>query len=131
MKGWSFLPLPFALLMSALSTPALLQSAPLQASAQPNQQHGQKLYAQCAACHVGGGSMGPDLVGVVGRRAGSVAGYRYSPAMRAAGFDWTEAKLRAFLRDPRAVVPANKMPYGGLSSDRDADDLVAYLAGRH
>ncbi len=107
-----------------------LLAAPLPALAQADAQRGQKLYGQCAVCHARGGSMGPDLAGVIGRKAGSVAGYRYSTAMRAAGFVWTEAKLRAFLRNPRGVVPGNKMPYGGLPTDRDADDLVAYLAGR-
>ena len=100
------------------------------ARAQADPRRGQRLYGACTACHAGSGSMGPDLVGVVGRKAGSRPNYRYSPALRGAGFIWTPAKLRAFLRDPATTVPGNRMPFGGLESDRDADDVVAYLAGR-
>lgn len=100
------------------------------AHAQPDPRQGQKLYGQCAACHAGNESIGPDLVGVVGRKAGSRAGFRYSPALKGANFVWNAATLRAFLHNPKAAVPGNRMPYGGMASDRDLDDLIAYLSGR-
>lgn len=95
-----------------------------------NVQRGQKLFAQCIACHSGRGTLGPSLAGVVGRKAGSRADFAYSPAMQRAGFIWTEPKLQAFLRNPRAVVPGNRMAYGGLPTDQDARDLTAYLVTR-
>lgn len=87
--------------------------------------------SQCGMCHTAnkGGAvlLGPNLFGVVGRKAGSVAGYNYSPAMKAAGFSWSADKLKEYLPSPAALVPGNKMPYGGLKNPGKVDDLVAYL----
>ncbi|MBQ5946042.1 cytochrome c family protein [Massilia sp. ST3] len=92
---------------------------------------GRKVFARCANCHqVGPGArnvFGPELNGIVGRRAGSLPDYQYSPALRRAGFAWDEARLAAFLRDPDAVVPGNAMRFWGLSSERQLADLLAYL----
>jgi cytochrome c len=87
---------------------------------------------QCSICHTatrGGPTMiGPNLFGVVGRKAGSSPGYSYSPGVKAAGFAWTEDKLRAWVGGPSSVVPGNKMPFGGIKNPAQADDLVSYLA---
>lgn len=91
---------------------------------------GQKLFARCAGCHSADTTMGPGLNGIVGRTAGTQAGYRYSTAMRRAGLVWDQATLQAFVRSPQSVVKGNKMAFGGLASDRDAADVVAYLAAR-
>lgn len=120
------------LLLAPLAASAFLTLIATSAgvSAQTGQRRGAKLYGQCAACHAGNGSMGPDLVGVVDRRAGALAGYRYSPAMKAANFAWNQARLRAFLHDPQGTVPKNRMPYVGMASDHDVDELIAYLGSR-
>ncbi|MCE4557503.1 c-type cytochrome [Roseateles cellulosilyticus] len=94
---------------------------------------GRKLFASCANCHaVGPGArhgFGPQLNGLAGRRAGSVADYAYSPAMKASGLVWNEATLTAFLRDPNTVVPGTKMRYWGLGiNEAKVADLLAYLA---
>lgn len=94
---------------------------------------GRKLFASCANCHAVGPSarhgFGPHLNALAGRQAGSLAGYAYSPAMKASGLVWNEATLTAFLRDPAAVVPGTKMRYWGLGIDeRKVADLLAYLA---
>ncbi len=87
---------------------------------------------QCGICHAvtpgSGFKMGPNLHGVVGRKAGTLAGYAYSPGMKAAGWVWTEAKLREYLPDPRGMVPGTKMTYAGLHNPQQVDDLVAFLA---
>jgi cytochrome c len=87
---------------------------------------------QCSICHTatrGGPTMiGPNLFGVVGRKAGSVVGYSYSPAVKAAGFTWSEDKLRAWVSGPASVLPGNKMPFGGVKNPAQVDDLVSYLA---
>ncbi|GGI55621.1 c-type cytochrome [Oxalicibacterium solurbis] len=92
---------------------------------------GRNAFAKCASCHEVGrsahGGFGPQLNGIVGRRAGSTSDFRYSPAMKQAGFIWTEDRLRAFLKAPDDVVPGNKMRFWGLRSDREIDDLLAYL----
>lgn len=92
---------------------------------------GRKAFQRCAGCHqVGPGArseFGPQLNGILGRRAGSAPGYAYSPALARAGFIWTEQTLAAFLRDPDAVVPGNKMRFWGLSSRRQVADLLVFL----
>ncbi len=66
---------------------------------------------RCAMCHVvGGGGQGPSLTGVVGRRAGSLPGFRYTPAMKGSGLTWTPANLDRFLTNPGAIVPGTAMP---------------------
>lgn len=94
---------------------------------------GRKLFASCANCHAVGLSarhgFGPHLNALAGRQAGSLAGYAYSPAMKAAGLVWNQATLTAYLRDPGAVVPGTKMRYWGLGIDEGkVADLLAYLA---
>ena len=93
---------------------------------------GRKLFARCAGCHqVGpnaGTIFGPQLNGVLGRKAGGVAGYAYSPAMTASKLVWDERNLAAFIRDSEAVVPGNKMRFMNFMSEQQARDIVAYLA---
>ncbi|QZH74038.1 MAG: c-type cytochrome [Erythrobacter sp.] len=75
-------------------------------------------FATCGVCHSvapGQNGIGPSLAGVVGRRAGSVAGANYSPAMQAANLTWTEANLERYLADPGAVVPGTTMPNPGAN----------------
>ncbi|MBO9536258.1 MAG: cytochrome c family protein [Herbaspirillum sp.] len=92
---------------------------------------GRAAFAKCASCHQVGpsarGGFGPQLYQVIGRKAGSTTDYKYSPAMANAGFVWTEDKLRAFMKAPSDVVPGNKMRFWGIGSDRQIDDILAYL----
>jgi cytochrome c len=87
--------------------------------------------SQCSVCHSNarGGPviLGPPLFGVVGRKAGSLAGFSYSSAMRAAGFAWTPEHLRAYLPAPRAYLPGVRMTYPGLKNPDQLEDLIAYL----
>jgi cytochrome c len=88
----------------------------------------------CRVCHqlaVGAPSTtGPNLAGVVGRRAGSDAGFTYSPALRAAaakGLTWNPSTLDVFLAKPTAVVPGTSMPVATANAQTRLD-LAAYLA---
>ena len=86
-------------------------------------------FAVCSACHEvtpGQASVGPNLAGVVGRKAGS-SDYDYSPAMKASGITWTPDQLQAFIVNPSKVVPGTKMDFDG-ATDADAKVIVAYLA---
>jgi cytochrome c len=88
-------------------------------------------FAICAACHEikpGGVSLGPSLFGVAGRKAGSLADYDYSPAMKSWGMDWTPENLAAFILDPAKTVPNNKMDYSGASDAATAKAIADYLA---
>ena len=71
--------------------------------------------------------VGPNLAGVVGRKAGAEAGYNYSEAMKNAGFTWTPEQLFSYLADPKKIVPGNKMPYAGMKSADDRKNLIAFL----
>ncbi len=92
---------------------------------------GQQVFARCAICHNAangaGNKIGPDLFGVVGRKAGTAPGFSYSAAMKAAGFAWTDDRLNAFIKSPGATVPGNRMPFAGLASDSQRADLIVYL----
>ena len=90
---------------------------------------GALLYQTCAACHspLIEDSLGPNLRGVVGRKAGSLAKFSYSEAMRSSGLVWDGATLRAFVRKPQAKVPGTTMAFPGYQEAADADDLVTYL----
>jgi cytochrome c len=96
---------------------------------------GEKAWRQCAACHkVGEGARngtGPVLNGVVGRQAGTGAGFRYSPQMVAAGqggLIWTAEALDAFLADPAKIIPRNRMSFRGVRDPAERAGLIAYLA---
>lgn len=95
-----------------------------------NIQRGRQVFTQCAACHSldGTAKIGPSLRGIHGRKAGALAGYGYSPAMKASGVNWDNATLDAFLQAPRRTVPGNRMPFPGMGNAQDRQDVVAYLA---
>lgn len=111
----------------------LLSAGVATASAAPvgslaDKQHGEVVFRACAGCHhERADATGPDLHGVVGRKAGALDGFRYSNAMKRANLVWTVENLRAYLRDPQAVVKGNRMPFPGLPADSDVDDVVAFL----
>lgn len=91
---------------------------------------GKAVFAKCMACHTteaGKNKIGPSLHGVVGRKAGAVAGFAYSPAMKGSGITWTEAELDAFLANPRTKVKGTKMFFAGLPKPEDRANLIAYL----
>ena len=91
-------------------------------------ERGKSLYASCAACHSEKpDALGPNLKGVVGRKAAALDDFRYSAPMRRANLVWDEANLRAYILDPQATVKGNRMPFGGIREGKDVDDIVAYL----
>lgn len=89
---------------------------------------GERLWqSRCTGCHaLDRNQVGPLHRGVYGRRAGSVPGYAYSPALKASRIVWSEATLEAWLTDPGALVPGQKMGFrAALPQDRA--DIIAYL----
>jgi len=118
-------------LVGALAVAAALVAVPYFALADGDPARGEKKFADCAACHSlqeGTNTVGPSLHGVFNRKAGALADFRYSPAMKGAGIVWTAQTLDEFLSDPQKMVPANRMPYGGIGDVGERADLVAYLA---
>jgi cytochrome c len=89
---------------------------------------GEQLYARCAACHaLDYDRVGPRHCDLLGRRAGSVPGFEYSPAMKRSKLIWTKENLSRFLANPMGVVPGTTMTYAGVDNARDRADLIAYL----
>jgi cytochrome c len=92
---------------------------------------GEKVFGVCKMCHQIGdnakNAVGPVLNGVIGRKAGSAAGYSYSDANKNSGITWDEATFRDYIKDPKAKVPGTKMIYAGLKDEQKTNDLVAFL----
>ncbi len=91
---------------------------------------GEKVFKKCKTCHnfdPGKKKIGPHLKGIIGRKAGSVEGYKYSKAMKAADVTWDEANLDEYLKKPKAFIKGTKMSFGGLKKDSQRQDLIAYL----
>jgi cytochrome c len=91
---------------------------------------GEAAFAQCKACHSleeGKAMIGPSLHKVIGRAAGSVAGFSYSTAMKSSGITWTEEKIFGYLEKPQGVVPGTKMSFAGYPDPQKRADLIAWL----
>jgi cytochrome c len=91
---------------------------------------GEKRFEECASCHsvaAGQNGVGPSLHDIVGRKAASLDDFRYSTAMRRSSITWTSQMLDTFIADPQKLVPANRMPYAGLTDADERADLIAYL----
>ncbi len=98
-----------------------------------NVENGAKVFKKCAACHnieTQQNKIGPTLSGVIGRTAGTFAGFNYSKAMvaaGAAGLVWTEAELAAYLPAPKAKVPGTSMAFIGVKKEQELADVIAYI----
>ena len=89
---------------------------------------GARIYQSCMGCHsLDENDVGPRHRGVVGRRAGNIPDYAYSPALKASGLTWTPANLDRWLANPQALVPGTKM-YFSLTQPGDRADVIAFLA---
>jgi cytochrome c len=94
---------------------------------------GKVVFKKCMACHVADkkqNKVGPSLNGVIGRKPGSIEGFKYSEAMVAHGTTlaaWDEAAIDKYLTDPKAYVPKNKMAFAGLKEEKDRKAVIAYL----
>lgn len=95
-----------------------------------NPERGALIAKKCVACHVVGGAehkVGPGLLGVVGRKAASNPGFRYSRALNALDVVWTPENLDQFLRSPQKYAPGTVMAFGGVKNDEDRADLICFL----
>jgi cytochrome c len=113
-----------ALLLVASVNPLLAQDAA----------NGEDVFKKCRTCHQVGdaakNSVGPILNGIIGRQAGSIEGFSYSPANKEAGSKglvWTEENLFKYLENPVAFMPKTKMIFAGVKDEQDRKDLIAYL----
>jgi cytochrome c len=108
----------------------LLLALAAQAQGVGDAQRGAQVFVQCKICHrleAGKNMVGPSLHGLFGRKAGSVPGYAYSPAMKNANVTWNDDTLSKYLADPKAFVPGDKMVFLGIKDPSKLGDLLAYL----
>ncbi|MBV4488467.1 cytochrome c family protein [Pseudomonas sp. SWRI153] len=108
----------------------LICSASAHADGDP--EGGAKIFPRlCGGCHQVGESarsgFGPQLNGIIGRAAGTSPDYVYSDAMKNSGITWDRETLKAYLEDPKGVVPGTRMIFWGLSDEEKLNNLLAYL----
>ena len=99
--------------------------------------HGAQIFkGTCGVCHLAqphpavsdlAMRIGPNLWGVVGRKAGTTPHFRYSAAMKQSGIVWTPDKLRPYIHNPQQTIPNIRMSFLGLKNMKDVDDVIAYL----
>lgn len=114
--------------LAGLLALAALGAARADAPDAASAQRGAQVYNRCLACHaLAQDRVGPRHCGLLGRRAGSVPGFAYSPAMKDSHLTWDEKTLDRFLARPLQLVPGSSMTYDGVADPRERADLIAYL----
>tara|TARA_B100000315_G_C14081062_1_gene364892 strand:- start:81 stop:452 length:372 start_codon:yes stop_codon:yes gene_type:complete len=92
---------------------------------------GKTLFTKCKACHSADApkhKVGPHLVGIVGRKAGTSDGYtKYSKDIKSSGIVWDETNLDKWLTSPKGMYPGTKMIYPGLKKSEDRANVIEYL----
>jgi cytochrome c len=116
------------LISATFAAACLLASAASHAQGDPKR--GEKAFDECRACHstdAGTNVVGPSLRGVIGRKAGALDDFRYSPAFKRSDITWNRQSIDAFLADPQKVIPANRMPFSGMADAKNRADIIEYL----
>jgi cytochrome c len=123
-----------ACLTMAIAVAAMSLTAGAAVAQDGNAEEGAEVFKKCRACHDVGpdakNKVGPLLNGIVGRKAGTIDGFAYSDANKAAGakgLTWTEDVMFKYLENPLAYMPGTKMAFAGLKDPQDRKDLIAYL----
>ena len=93
--------------------------------------HGEKVFKKCTACHMiaadGKNKIGPNLWGVIGRKAGSISDYKYSKAMVAYAKEWSFEEMNSYLIKPQAYIKGTKMAFAGLRKEKDRASVILYM----
>jgi cytochrome c len=93
---------------------------------------GETSFRKCAPCHSIGpdaaNKVGPELNGIDGRHSGTADGFNYSDANKNSGIVWSEVVFKEYVTDPRGKVPGTKMIFAGIKSQKERDDLWAYVS---
>ena len=93
---------------------------------------GKTSFNKCLACHaIGGGAknkVGPELNGLDGRKSGTAEGYSYSDANKNSGITWSKEVFLEYIKDPNSKIPGTKMAFAGIKSEKEANDLWAYVS---
>ncbi len=130
---------PIKFVISTLSVAAVLAGGPVLAAGDTAK--GMRVFKKCKSCHnldKNKHKVGPTLVGLIGRKAGSAIDakgklFRYSKAMTAAGAEgivWNAENLEKYLTKPKKFIPKNKMSFPGLKKAADRANVIAYIETR-
>ncbi len=110
----------------------ILASAGASAALAQDVTAGKASFNKCLICHaIGEGAqnkVGPELNGLDGRKSGTVQNYSYSDANKNSGITWNEAEFKDYIKDPKAKVPGTKMTFAGIKSEKEINDLWAYVS---
>ncbi|MEO9461181.1 MAG: c-type cytochrome [Marinomonas sp.] len=121
-----------ALLLSGCSGAPEAGSGEGAASSSDTTHPGKTAFMQCAACHSveasDGNKLGPNLAGIIDRKAGVYEGFAFSEAMVNSDITWTREELDAFLKSPTASAPGTTMIFAGIADEKRRADLIDYLA---
>jgi cytochrome c2 len=123
-RAFSFSSVHSVLILLSLAAPALAQQ----------RDAGERAFQKCYSCHSVDRAekelSGPNLAGVVGRRAAALANFAYSPAMKKAGADglvWSEEALERYLADPLEMIPETTMSFPGVKNAAERRTIIEYL----
>ena len=116
----------------AMGAAALFVVASSAALADGDVKKGAKVFKKCKACHTikqgGKHRVGPNLHGVIGRKAGTAEGFKkFSKGLKAAGFAWDEKMLDEYLTSPKKMIKGSRMAFPGLKKAKDRANVIAYL----
>lgn len=125
----------FALFAFAAAIALPLVSVDAMADAKAAKRGKKVAVKQCVACHditeAAQNKVGPPLWGIFGKPAGAIEGYQYSQVhldkAKADSIIWDEATLNAYIEDPQALIPGNKMVYPGVKKEKQRKNLIEYL----
>ena len=116
--------------LSLLAIAALVAASTGTALANDLEKKGKRVYNKCKACHnleSKKNKIGPHLVAIMGRKAGSVENFKYSSAMKNSGVVWDEKSLDAYITNPKKFMPGNKMTFVGLKKEDVRKAVIAYI----
>ncbi|WP_350333526.1 c-type cytochrome [Coralliovum pocilloporae] len=116
--------------LTSLASAVVLAMMATGAAAEGDAKKGAKVYKKCKACHdvkKEKNKVGPHLVNIMGRTAGTIEGFKYSKVMAESGIVWDEANLDAFLTKPKKFMKGTKMSFPGLKKEKQRQDLIAYF----
>ena len=119
-------------MLKKLIVTAVLIAASSVAGTAQDAQKGKAVFNICLACHtIGPGAenkIGPELNGLDGRKAGTVASFDYSDANKSSGLVWNEETFEDYIKNPAAKVPGTKMIFPGIKNEQQEKDLWAYIS---